>query len=40
MHYSNNPQLIEKIKNYWTNISTEQEDCICKYTKADGQCDK
>ncbi|MBE5976934.1 MAG: helix-turn-helix transcriptional regulator [Paenibacillaceae bacterium] len=40
MHYSNNPQLIQLIKNYWTNIITEQEDCICKYTKADGQCDK
>ena len=40
MHYSNNPQLIQLIKNYWTNIITEQGDCICKYTKADGQCDK
>lgn len=38
MHYSNNTQLIELIKNYWTNITTEQEDCICKYTKADGRC--
>ncbi|WP_349672825.1 metalloregulator ArsR/SmtB family transcription factor [Lacrimispora sp.] len=40
MHYSNNTQLIELIKNYWTNITTEKEDCICKYKKSDGRCDK
>ena len=40
MHYSNNAQLIELIKNYWINITTEQEDCICKCTKADGRCDQ
>lgn len=40
MHYSNNTQLIEKIKNYWTNISTEQEDCICKHTKCDAANDQ
>lgn len=40
MHYSNNTQLIELVKNYWTNITTEHKDCICKSTKADGRCDE
>ncbi|MBE5994795.1 MAG: winged helix-turn-helix transcriptional regulator [Paenibacillaceae bacterium] len=40
MHYSINTQLIELIRNYWTNMTTEQEDCICKYTKADRRCDE
>lgn len=38
MHYSNNTQLIEMVKNYWTNITTEHKDCICKSTKTDGRC--
>jgi len=40
MHYSNNTQLIELIKNYWTDMTAEQENCICKYTKAGGRCDE
>jgi len=38
MHYSNNTRLIELVKNYWTNITTEHKDCICKSTKADERC--
>ena len=40
MHYSNNTQLMELMKNYWTNMTAEQENCICKYTKAGGRCDE
>jgi len=40
MHYSNNTKFIELIKNYWTNMTAEQENCICKYKKADGRCDE
>jgi len=30
IHYSNNTVLIEKIKEYWNIITSEQDDCICK----------
>ncbi len=39
IRYSNNVDLIENIKNYWTNITTEQENCICKTSKEDNRCD-
>lgn len=38
-HYSNNTPLIEDIKNYWINITSEQENCICKKMKEDNRCD-
>ena len=30
IHYSNNTELLEKLKIYWDTITTEQDDCICK----------
>ena len=39
IRYSNNTELIENIKNYWNNITTEQENCICKNLKEESRCD-
>lgn len=39
IRYSNNTELIEAIKNYWNNITTEQENCICKTSKEENRCD-
>ncbi|MDK2966189.1 MULTISPECIES: metalloregulator ArsR/SmtB family transcription factor [Lacrimispora] len=39
IRYSNNTDLIEHIKIFWDNITTEQEDCICKCSKEDNRCD-
>ncbi|MDD2968689.1 MAG: metalloregulator ArsR/SmtB family transcription factor [Lachnospiraceae bacterium] len=33
IHYSNNTELLEKLKIYWGTITTEQDDCICKSLK-------
>jgi ArsR family transcriptional regulator len=38
-HYSNNTELIEKVKEYWNFITTEQDDCICKKIKHANHCD-
>jgi ArsR family transcriptional regulator len=38
MHYSNNVQFIGLIKNYWSSITAEQVNCICKHRKSDNQC--
>lgn len=39
IQYSNNTELIEIIKKYWNNITTEQENCICKTSKENNRCD-
>ncbi|MDW2800169.1 metalloregulator ArsR/SmtB family transcription factor [Clostridium boliviensis] len=39
IRYSNNIELIENIKNYWNNITAEQENCICKNSKEVNKCD-
>lgn len=33
IHYSNNAELIEEIKEFWDIITIEQDDCICKEIK-------
>lgn len=37
--YSNNTELLEAIKLFWNNITTEQENCICKNSKESNACD-
>lgn len=38
MRYSNNTEMIAFVKIFWDQITTEQEDCICKYCKG-SKCD-
>lgn len=39
IRYSNNTGLIEKIKAYWENITTEQDNCICREIKERKKCE-
>ena len=39
MRYSNNNDLIAKVKEFWDTITLEQENCICRSVKEDGRCD-
>jgi ArsR family transcriptional regulator len=37
--YRNNLELIQEVKNYWENISSAKEDCICKDLKESRNCE-
>ena len=37
--YSNNDELISKIKNFWNLITTDHENCICKNLKEGNRCE-
>lgn len=39
MHYSNNQEVIEKVKEFWNVLTAEQEDCICKDIKRRKACE-
>lgn len=39
MHYSNNQEVIDKVKEFWGKITTEQEECICKDVKGRDACE-
>jgi len=39
IRYRNNVKLIQNIKNFWDNITTEQENCICKEIKEGNSCE-
>lgn len=39
MRYSNNNELIAKVKIFWDTITTGQEDCICRNGKEVRKCD-
>ncbi len=39
MHYSNNPKVLEKVKEFWNILTIEQENCICKEIKRREACE-
>lgn len=39
IRYSNNSELIEKIKEYWNTITTERDDCICRENREGKNCE-
>jgi ArsR family transcriptional regulator len=40
IRYSNNEELVFSIKEFWEQITTEHETCICKNIKGSGKCDE
>lgn len=38
IHYSSNTDQIDKIKEYWNTLASEQDDCICKEKKEVNKC--
>jgi ArsR family transcriptional regulator len=39
VRYHNNEALIIAVKQFWNQITTAQEDCICNTGKTSGKCD-
>jgi ArsR family transcriptional regulator len=37
--YSCNIKKIEEVKQFWNNITTEHDNCICKNSKENKKCD-
>lgn len=39
IRFSNNEEIVQVIKEYWTQITTGNETCICYDSKEEGRCD-